>query len=60
MGQLGGNGRHCRRATAKILIRAAFTALSFCAIGVAHSQPPRYHAPAQNFYQNNFMEGGGG
>jgi hypothetical protein len=33
--------------TVKTLVRAAFTAMSLSAIGVAHSQPSSYHAPAQ-------------
>jgi hypothetical protein len=43
--------------TTKTLIRAAFTALSLSSIGVAHSQPA-YHAPAHNYYQNNWMSHG--
>jgi hypothetical protein len=44
--------------TIKMLIRAAFTALSISLIGVAHSEP--YHTPTHNFYQNNWIAGGGG
>ena len=44
--------------TAKTLIRVAFTALSLSSIGVAHSQTS-YQAPAHNYYQNNWIAGGG-
>jgi hypothetical protein len=47
-----------RFVTVKTLIRAAFTAMSIASIGAAHSE--QYHAPAHNFYQNNWMAGGGG
>ena len=43
-----------RLLTTKMLIRAAFTALSLGSIGVAHSQTT-YHAPAHNYYQTNWM-----
>ena len=39
--------------TIKTLIRAAFTALSLSSIGVAHSQPSPFHAPAHSDYHNN-------
>lgn len=42
--------------TAKMLIRVAFTALSLHSIGIAHSATP-YHAPAHNYYQNNWATG---
>jgi hypothetical protein len=44
--------------TVKSLIRVAFTVLSLNSIGIAHSQATRYHAPAQNYYQNNWMSDG--
>ena len=44
--------------TVKSLIRVAFTVVSLNSIGVAHSQPSPYHAPAQNYYQNNWMSNG--
>lgn len=49
-----------RAVTAKTIILAAFTALNLGAIGSAHSQPSTYHAPSHNYYQNNWMAGGGG
>jgi hypothetical protein len=41
--------------TSKNLIRAAFTAVSLASIGVAHSATTSYHAPVQNYYQNNWV-----
>ena len=42
--------------TVNTLIRVAFMTLSLNAVGVAHSATP-YHAPAHNYYQNNWMTG---
>ena len=42
----------------KTVIFGAIVALSLAA-GTAKSEPA-YHAPAHNFYQNNWMAGGGG
>jgi hypothetical protein len=44
--------------TVKTLIRVAYTVVSLNSIGVAHSEPWTYHAPAQNYYQNNWMSDG--
>ena len=41
--------------TTKALIRAGFMALSLSSIASAHSEPSPFHAPAHNFYQNNWM-----
>lgn len=49
-----------RSVTVKILIRAAFTALSLAAMSVAYAQTTQYRTPVHNYYQNNWMEGGGG
>ncbi len=40
--------------TIKTLIRAGFMALSISSIAVAHSETVLFHAPAHNFYQNNW------
>jgi hypothetical protein len=53
-----GHGMFGRLFRVKTLIRAAFTALSLSSIGVAHSQPSPYHAPAQNYWQNNWVSDG--
>jgi hypothetical protein len=42
----------------KTLIRAAFTVLSL-GVAAAHGQTAAYHTPAHNYYQNNWMAGGG-
>ncbi len=42
---------------AKILIALAALILS---VGAANAEPHSYRAPAHNFYQNNWMAGGGG
>ncbi|MGD0108187.1 MAG: hypothetical protein ABSC06_29755 [Rhodopila sp.] len=44
----------------KSMILAAFAALSLTSAGVAHSQAASYHPPQYNYYQNNWMAGGGG
>ncbi len=41
--------------TMKTLIRVGFMALSISSIAAAHSETALYHAPAHNFYQNNWM-----
>jgi hypothetical protein len=41
----------------KIVILAAFTVLSL-GVGALNAQSAVYHAPAQNFHQNNWLEGG--
>jgi len=41
--------------TMKTLIRAGFMALSLSSIAAAHSETAPFHAPAHNFYQNNWM-----
>ena len=41
--------------TIKSLIRAGFMALSISSIAAAHSETAPFHAPAHNFYQNNWM-----
>jgi hypothetical protein len=47
--------------TVQTLIRAAFVALSLSSMGIAHSQTSSsYRAPAQNYWQNNWMSDGGG
>ena len=46
-------GTFARFFTVKTLIRAAYTALSLCSIGAAHSQPSASHAAVQGYYQNN-------
>ncbi|HEX4367611.1 MAG TPA: hypothetical protein VH023_12315 [Rhodopila sp.] len=38
----------------KTLIRAAFAVVSL-GVAVANGQTPAYHAPAHNYYQNNWM-----
>jgi hypothetical protein len=43
----------------KSRILAAFVALTVGA-GALNAQAAAYHAPAHNFYQNNWMAGGGG
>jgi hypothetical protein len=53
-------GALARSVSVKILIRAIFTVLSLGAIGVAHSQTAQYRTPVHNYYQNNWMAGGGG
>ena len=41
----------------KILMRAAFTVL-ILGITAAEGQAAQYHAPAYNYYQNNWMADG--
>ena len=41
----------------KNMILAALAALSL-GVGAANVQAASYHAPAHNFYQNNWMAGG--
>ncbi|MGD0110012.1 MAG: hypothetical protein ABSC06_39250 [Rhodopila sp.] len=41
--------------TMKTLIRAGFMALSLGSISAAYSETAPFHAPAHNFYQNNWM-----
>lgn len=38
----------------KSMILAAFAVLSL-SIGAANAEAARYHAPSQNFHQNNWM-----
>ena len=38
----------------KTLIRAAFAVFTL-GVGAAHGQAAQYHAPANNYYQNNWM-----
>jgi Spy/CpxP family protein refolding chaperone len=42
----------------KTLILAAFAALSLGVAAASAEQPTAYHAPAHNFYQNNWMANG--
>jgi hypothetical protein len=42
--------------TVKMLIRVAFTAISLSSIAIANSATP-YHAPAYDYYQNNWTAG---
>ncbi len=49
-----------RRFTLKFLTRLAFAPLSLISTGIAHSQPATYQAPSHNYYQNNWLAGGGG
>jgi hypothetical protein len=53
-------GIFARFLTVKILIRAAFTALSLSSIGAAHSQPSPYHALGQNYHQSDRLDDGVG
>jgi len=46
--------------TVKAFVRAGLMAASPGWIGAAHSQTQIYQTPAHNFYQNNWMAGGGG
>ncbi len=49
-----------RALTLKTLIRSAFAAVSLISTGIAQSQRSTYQAPAHNYYQNNWLAGGGG
>jgi hypothetical protein len=40
----------------KTLLRAAFAVVSL-GVAAANGQPAAYHAPAHNYYQNNWMAG---
>jgi hypothetical protein len=49
-----------RALTLKTLILGAFAAISLISTGLAQSKPSTYQTPPHNYYQNNWLAGGGG